>query len=192
MGRHLTRVEVPRGLLLPSRVKLPGEGYPWWKIVKPEPGVDFERIILSTEIHTYNVHYVRENYVPCYAEQGAACPYHKEGSPRTIHQGALAIMGPENRGTQIVYVTTGAIRGCEALKDGANLVGRKVYLFRQNGGVNSRLFAKVSPEPVAKVRPDRQVTPQELRRMLLHIWGVELVSPDGGDHEQQKIEELGL
>lgn len=168
-------VDVPLHWKPPVKARMPGEGYPFWKMVKVPPGSRVRLYSLCAELLTYHCHYVSGTYVPCVLADGGACPYHATNGPRLIYQGSLAVWNDSEKEIQIVHLTKAAIRDHPGLDERKDLAGLPVTVGRKNGGLNARQYVLLGDKPAFPVPPEKQIEPTELYKTLLNIWGVELV-----------------
>lgn len=170
---------MPQGRALPTTASLPGEGYPYWERIKPVYWKKTVYLVIQNRLLSQRTHYVGGTTVPCLLDLAGACEWC--GGLRRMYNGFLAVWERGQPQTKILTLTAHAVRKCPGLENGTTLAGREITVWRSGRHIRATQHAALTDEPIKHVEPSKVVQPAFLQRVLLNIWGVEIVEagPDG-------------
>lgn len=119
------------------------------------------------------VHYAQRTTIPCLRDIVGACEWC--GLKGRRYAGFLAGWMPGHKRECILPLTQHAVRKCRDLDRRTDLYGREIRLWRSGRHDRTPVFCHVSSDVKEPFDRSKVIHPDCLRRVLLNIWGIDLV-----------------
>lgn len=158
---------------MPVTVQLPGEGMPFWQVLGVPAGCEVSAICRSERLLSMYTHYAQRTTIPCLRDVYGSCDWCGLKSRR--YAAFLAGWMPAHKRECILALTQHSVRKCRDLDRRTDLFGREIKLWRSGRHERTPVFCAVSVDRQEQLDRSKVVHPDELRRVLFNIWGIEVV-----------------
>jgi len=182
--RPSIQISVPSNVNLPTTVLFPGDAFPFYRIRAINPGTRYQFTIYSDNALSLNAHWIEGlGTIPCLLEFGGPCEFHeKRRKMYVLYVAAYDLLQKE---MVIVPLTRTAVASCPEIRGTASLFGRELKMHRQWTSKRSPVQAEITPDKLTRIDPTKKISAEYLRKLLFHIWGIELIPRPGDQLEEQ-------
>lgn len=172
--RTLWEFKLPGGATYPLRAAPPGEDRHYLEMFRTELGPVYEYTLHSRRLVSFMMHYVDSRNVPCFRSAGVDCQFCGPKSSRRWY-GYLVGFSHRAKRVGIITITQYCLKTAPALrKDGYDLVGRKLGLYRRNGHKRGLVEAKLDLVGRKEVAESEIWSDHDLMAQLFWIWGIKV------------------